>query len=550
MLGDPTAAGVDPRAGLGRVTRRPGPVAAVGLVLATVLAGLAAVSPATADSDQLPPSQDNPPGCATATSSSAQGCGAQGRDHFGNPDHKPPIQACDHVRSPAGSEVTRVVPRGPLRADGSLAFTSGACVYLPPGYATAKLRYPVLYLLHGGGGDEADWVSYGHIQALLDAQYAADPRRALIAVMPDGTDAQWYDAYDGSLLNERYVLDYLVPFVDRHLRTIADRRGRVVDGLSNGGYGSMLLAAKAPDRFIAAGSMSGNLGARTMGGLGRPLVPGTPPLQEATAYYQGNVPASLASNLDGVDLTIDWGATCSKDLTTDLCSTWAFEQSFRFDNQYFRAQLDAVHHRGVYEYRETEGGHAWRWWTAWLRDRHLPFLWKRLARPEPAGARARPSALPGSFRYRSIAPAFSVYGYDVALDRPAREFLDLSDVSARGLTVQGSGAATITTAARYRPGHDYRVSGAGGGDLTARADGAGRLRLTVDLGPAHQFEQYSPAQRLQEATGPYWTVRTLAITELKTVVGAAEAGRRARARGRPAPRRRGRSRRGRGRRRR
>ena len=393
-------------------------------------------------------------------------------------------------------------------------------------------------------------MSYGHIQALLDAQYAADPRRALIAVMPDGTDAQWYDAYDGSLLNERYVLDYLVPFVDRHLRTIADRRGRVVDGLSNGGYGSMLLAAKAPDRFIAAGSMSGNLGARTMGGLGRPLVPGTPPLQEATAYYQGNVPASLASNLDGVDLTIDWGATCSKDLTTDLCSTWAFEQSFRFDNQYLRDQLNSVHHRGAFEYRETEGGHAWRWWTAWLRDRHLPFLWKRLARPEPAGARARPSALPGSFRYRSIAPAFSVYGYDVALDRPAREFLDLSDVSARGLTVQGSGAATITTAARYRPGHDYRVSGAGGGDLTARADGAGRLRLTVDLGPAHQFEQYSPAQRLQEATGPYWTVRTLAITELKTVVGAAEAGRRARARGRPAPRRRGRSRRGRGRRRR
>src|SRR5205085_9820994 len=106
MLGDPTAAGVEPRAGRARATRRPGRVAAVGVVLATVLGGLAAVPPAAADSDQLPPSEDNPPGCTTATSSSAQGCGAEGRDHFGNPDHKPPVQACDHVRSPTGSEVT------------------------------------------------------------------------------------------------------------------------------------------------------------------------------------------------------------------------------------------------------------------------------------------------------------------------------------------------------------------------------------------------------------------------------------------------------------
>src|SRR5207237_779352 len=187
MLGDPTAAGVEPRAGRARATRRPGRVAAVGLVLATVLAGLAAVPPAAADSDQLPPSEDNPPGRTTATSSSAQGCGADGRAPPAcpclDPEPQLPVQARDPVRSPTCSEVPRLVPPGPRRSDGSLAFTSGACVSLPPGYASAKLRYPVLYLLHGGGGDEADWVSYGHIQALLDAQYAADPRRALIAVM-------------------------------------------------------------------------------------------------------------------------------------------------------------------------------------------------------------------------------------------------------------------------------------------------------------------------------------------------------------------------------
>ena len=492
------------------------------MVLASVLSA-ALLQPASADPDELPPGQDNPQGCTTARYSGAPACGAQGRDHFSNADHRPPIQACNQVRSPAGSLVTRVVPRGPVRSDGSLAFTSGACVYLPPGYDSGRLRYPVLYLLHGGGGDEADWVSFGHIQAMLDAAYGADRRHALIAVMPDGTDAQWYDSYDQSLLNERYVLDYVMPYVERHFRTIADRRGRAIDGLSDGGYGSMLLAAKAPDRFVAAGSMSGNVGARAMSGLGRPLVPGAPPLQEASAYYQGNVPAYLASNLDAVDLTVDWGATCSKDVSADLCATWAFEQSFRFDNQYLRDQLNSVHHRGAFEYRETEGSHAWRWWTKWLGERHLPFFWDRLTGPEPAAGGQGGSHLPASFRYRSISPSLSVYGYDVALDRPVREFLDLLNVTAGGLTVQGSGRAVITTAARYRPGHDYRVGGAGGDDVTVRADDLGRLRLGVDLGPAHQFEQYSPMQRLQEAAGPYWTVRTISITEVPAAAPGAPA---------------------------
>src|SRR5437016_6345715 len=139
MLGDPTAERVEPPSG--RVAAGPlRGVVASALVVATVTAGLAVGAPASADPDELPPSQDNPPGCTTATSSSAPGCGAQGRDHFNNPDHRPPVKACDHVRSPAGSLVTRVVPRGPLRGDGTLAFTSGACIYLPPGYDTGKLR--------------------------------------------------------------------------------------------------------------------------------------------------------------------------------------------------------------------------------------------------------------------------------------------------------------------------------------------------------------------------------------------------------------------------
>ncbi len=144
---------------------------------------------------------------------------------------------------------------------------------------------------------------------------------------PDGNDAQWYDSYDRTILNERYVLDYVMPYIDRHFRTIADRRGRAVAGLSNGGYGALHYAAKAPDRFVAAGSMSGNVGGRSFSGLGTPLFEGGPTLQEAGTYYYGNVPAELASNLDGVDLVINWGASCASDASIDLCATWGFEQA-------------------------------------------------------------------------------------------------------------------------------------------------------------------------------------------------------------------------------
>jgi S-formylglutathione hydrolase FrmB len=385
-------------------------------------------------------------------------------------------------------------------------------VYLPPGYATSGLRYPVVYLLHGGGGDQGDWVTQGSLQQTLDAAAATDPAHAVIAVTPDGRSGQWFDYYDGSFQLETYVLRYLIPYVDRHFNTIADRRGRVIDGLSNGGYGALHFAAKAPDLFVAAGSMSGNVGARTMSGLGTPIGNTGQQAQEAGAYYYGNVPISLVPNLDPVDLTIDWGATCSSDVTVDLCATYAFEQSFRLDNQAFRNELDAQGHQN-YEYRETEGAHAWRWWSVWLRDRHLPFFFDRLSPPEPLASPLAISAPPASFRYRSIAAHFSVWGYDVDADRPVREFLDLTNVTVDGLSVRGTGGVTITTAGRYTPGATYRISGTGRPDASVVADGAGRLTVAIDLGPAHQVEQYSPEARAQEATGMYTFVeRTISIS--------------------------------------
>jgi S-formylglutathione hydrolase FrmB len=453
------------------------------------LAVLVAFLPASvrAGDDELPRSRDN---------------GRNGTDNQFEAADVPPYKACNNVRSKAGSLVVRRLPTGPLD-HGKLAFTSGVCVYLPPGYATSGLRYPVLYLLHGGGDDQSDWLSLGHLQAIADRAYADDKRNALIIAMPDGTpDAAWFDAYDARYLNERYMLHHVIPFMDRHYRTIADRTGRVIDGLSNGGHGALHLAAKAPDMFVAAGSMSGNLGFRGDDSSQNP--DGSP------AYKEGNLPAPLAENLDGIDVVMDIGAACFGDLAIDLCASFLFEQSFRADNEYFVMRMSDIGHKGVVDYRPTEGGHAWRWWTTWLEDRQLPFLLKRAADPAPmtAPARRSPPRLP--FRYRSVFRTFSVYGYDVTVTtRDVREFLDLTMVDKRGLTVRGSGKVRVRTAPFYEPGRRYSTKGAI--QKSVIADSSRRISVDVDLGPSHTVEDASYEGRAMQEQSDYWTTKRVDI---------------------------------------
>ncbi|MEY2470718.1 MAG: hypothetical protein QOK28_47 [Actinomycetota bacterium] len=480
---------------------------ALSLACAVVVLGIV---PARAASDEVTPAEDNPPGCTTAGIGSGDQCGAQGRNNFNDANHLPPIESCKTQTAPSGSTITRIVPDGPRRADNSLAFISGACVYLPPGYGTSGLRYPVVYLLHGGGGDEQDWANphNGDIRTILDGFYATDPSHAVIAVMPDGNDGNWHDYYDGSFLIEQYVLRYLIPYVDRHFQTIPDRSGRAIDGLSNGGYGALHLAAKAPDLFVAAGAMSSNVGARDMSGLGTPWVPGTDQVQnqEFGAFYYGNTPTPLASNLDNVGVTMDLGASCAnqEDLSTNLCLLLAVDTAFRYDNEAFRDAMTAAKHVGAFDYRESEGTHTWRWWTYWLRERQLPFIYERLAKPTK---HPTSSPLPASFRYRSIASHFSIYDYDVTVTRDHPEFLDLTNVRADGLTVTGTGVADIVTAPRYKPGATYAV-----GASRVTADRDGRLRFSVDLGPSHDAEQYSPRARAEEAAGLFrFVTRDVAI---------------------------------------
>lgn len=299
--------------------------------------------------------------------------GAQGLPQAFPPGHVPPVQACgEKLHATRQSLVTRMLPDGPRAPDGSLAFTSGVCVYVPPGYVKSGLRYPVIYLLHGGGGDAADAVTFGHMRELMDALIARDAKNATIVVMPDGKIGRWYDSNDGTFQNERYVIDSVVPYVDEHFRTIATRSGRAIDGVSNGGHGAMLLAAKHPDLFAVAGGMSSNLDALTLPGLGDP----------SGTYYRRNHPADLVARLGTTDLILDIASRCTSTVPDDLCATQGVDQAFLPANRAFVAALRArTQRRGALDYLETDAAHQWIWWNRALRDRHVAFLSAHLVDP-------------------------------------------------------------------------------------------------------------------------------------------------------------------------
>ena len=297
--------------------------------------------------------------------------GAAGRNTFNSATHLAPSEACrEQVHATRRSLVVRVLPDGPRAPDGELAFTAGVCVYLPPGYVNSNRRYPVIYLLHGGGGDAGDAVAMGHLRELMDGLIADDAKAAAIVVMPDGTNGQWYDSIDGRVQSERYVTDAVIPYVDQQFRTIASRRGRAVTGVSNGGYGAMLFAAKQPGLFVAAGGMSSNLDGLTLAGLGPAAGP----------YYLANHPVDLVHQLARTDLILDIASRCTSADPTALCGTQVVDQAFLGANRAFVAALRADRGRSaLVEYAEVDGAHQWYSWSEQLRERQLPFRLARLS---------------------------------------------------------------------------------------------------------------------------------------------------------------------------
>lgn len=139
----------------------------------------------------------------------------------------------------------------------SMNKTIKAVVITPDSYADGK-ELPVLYLLHGYGGNYSDWP-----KKVAGLGKAADTYQ-MIVVCPDGNVGSWYfdSPADPSFRYETYVADELVNWVDSHYKTIRNRSGRAITGLSMGGHGALYLAFRHQNVFGAAGSMSGGVDIR------------------------------------------------------------------------------------------------------------------------------------------------------------------------------------------------------------------------------------------------------------------------------------------------
>jgi enterochelin esterase-like enzyme len=138
----------------------------------------------------------------------------------------------------------------------ALAGPLALVVYLPPGYSGERTRYPVVYFLHGL---PASPVAYRHIGLLARALDSLSARALLVA--PQGardgdSDPEYLDWGPGRSW-ETAIAQEVPRYVDGHFRTIADRRGRAVVGLSAGGYGAVLLTLHHLREFSVVESWSG-----------------------------------------------------------------------------------------------------------------------------------------------------------------------------------------------------------------------------------------------------------------------------------------------------
>jgi S-formylglutathione hydrolase FrmB len=396
--------------------------------------------------------------------------------------------------------------------------TVRARVLLPSDYASSGKTYPVLYLLHGAGDTAAAWTANSDGQQSL-ADFTAG--KDVVVVMPDGgqnKDAGWYsDWFNGGAFGapawETFHLGQLIPWIERTFRVRQDRDGRVVAGLSMGGYGAMEYAARHPDLFAGAYSFSGAVDTDAV-----PYVEpiafqalhdrfGTPTdrvwgsWQDQEVRWRGHSPVDLATNLRDVRLWLTTGMGVPGGPAPDDSDPGGlFTEAFIFEmNQVFDLTLnqDGIAHT----FRPYPmGGHNW--WH-WQNDLHQAW-------PDIMATFASHTTSPASFDYRTIEPSFDLWGWHVEAHRQVTEFLTMSSVSGR-LSLTGSGTVDLVTPPAYIPGLPYSLTVAGR-TLSVVADSDSRLRFSVPLGPSHTLQEDTTAQRVAAATDPaYWETATVTI---------------------------------------
>lgn len=124
-------------------------------------------------------------------------------------------------------------------------------IILPKDYFKTDERYKVIFLLHGYSGDHTDWINRTNL-----VKYLQD--YSFVVVTPEA-DNSWYtnSPFVKNRNYEDYIIKELIPYVEKRYRVISTKHGRVIAGLSMGGYGAIKLALKYPHLFYYSGSFSG-----------------------------------------------------------------------------------------------------------------------------------------------------------------------------------------------------------------------------------------------------------------------------------------------------
>lgn len=236
-------------------------------------------------------------------------------------------------------------------------------VYTPPGYDKGKNKYPVLYLLHGSGGDEEAWVTLGRVPQIIDNLIAGGKIEPMIVVMPNGNPGK--QAAPGETkenFSYRPVMSQFLPnfadgsyeqsfneivnFIDSRFRTKAQKSQRALAGLSMGGFHSLLISANHPDLFDYVGLFS----------------PGTPSsrvLDSTRAAYKN----------------LDEKFALQKKKGYKLYWIGIGKTDFLYEGmQAHRKRLDKL--QFPYTYVESERGHIWSNWRSYMLQ-FTPLLFKK-----------------------------------------------------------------------------------------------------------------------------------------------------------------------------
>ena len=230
----------------------------------------------------------------------------------------------------------------------SLGLQRRMTVYTPAGYDDSKENYPVLYLLHGMGGDENAWSELGRAIQILDNLIASGEAEPMIVVMPNGNASQ--EAAPGETSNGMIPPTIRLPktmegsfeasfpeivnYIDSHYRTKAEKSGRAIAGLSMGGYHSLHISKENPDMFDYIGLFSAA------------ILPGNQNSSPIYSDFEGKLKTQFEKKP-----ALYWIAIGNSDFLYDA-------------NKEFRKLLDDNGY--PYEYHESPDGHIWKNWRIYL----------------------------------------------------------------------------------------------------------------------------------------------------------------------------------------